>query len=166
MNTHPWWPNILQRANGPLGLGPDVDDPDALSSGSQVGSPRRRKSEKSEKSSPQRAVSAPLPVFVAPRPLTVSPHPKTAALRKHHEHLLRGSHLTVGDNAGRGERHDHDLHYSAFHKTTDEFHDRRPAQRLLYDLPHADQGGDREFTYDIGSVTGPSTLMLDATCVV
>jgi hypothetical protein len=109
----------------------------------------------------KRATSAPLPVFVTPMRLTVTPHPKTEALRRHHEHLLKGSHLTVGDNAGRGERHDHDLHYSSFHRT-----DNRPAQRLLYDLPHADQGADREFTYDVGHLIGPGTLTLDEACVV
>jgi len=83
-------------------------------------------------------------------------HAKTAALRRQHEHLIKGTHLTVGDNAGRGERHEHDLHLSSFHPT-----EKRPAYRLLYDLPHADQGGDREFTYDVGPSIGSATLSLE-----
>jgi hypothetical protein len=132
MNTHPWWPNILQEANGPNPGGlPDESANERPASGSQnsrLGSAggRRNSGRKKEKKEPRRAISAPLPVFVTPMPHTVTTHPKTAALRRQHEHLLKGTHLTVGDNAGRGERHDHDLHYSCFHKT-----DNRPAYRLL-----------------------------------
>jgi hypothetical protein len=64
--------------------------------------------------------------------------------------------LSIGDNAGRGEHHGHDLHYSCYHQT-----DSRPAHRLLYDLPHADQGADREYPLDIGTVIGTGTLVLD-----
>lgn len=155
LNTSVWWPNVLQNVNNPWPSNPPAERP--ASGASRSSAKKSKRNSGSSKGHPRdahgRATSAPLPVMRTQMPLTVSPHHKTAAFRRHVEHLHKGSHLTVGDNLGRGGGSD--LHYSHWHPCETRHH-----TRLIYDLPHADQGADREFTYDVGHTVGPSSLVL------
>lgn len=166
LNTAPWWPCVLQNVNKPRPLSSERERPQSGSSGapgrrrraSTMDTTKSAKSNKGE-SKASRATSAPLlPVLKTRMALTVSPHYRTAALRRHVEHLHKGSHLNVGDNLGRAGGHD--LNYAHWHHC-----ESRHPTRLIYDLPHADQGADRQFPYDVGHTVGPTTMMLDGAMV-
>lgn len=168
LNTSVWWPSVLQHVNARPTSG-DRERPASGSSAPQKSarqgqttsgssapqkSARQPRKRRAMRDAQGRAVSAPLPVLRTPLGFSVSPHSRTAALRRNVEHLHKGSHLTVSDSWGRAGAAD--LHYAHFHGS-----DSRPVTRLIYDLPHADQGADREFTYNVGHTVGPSTLILE-----